>query len=425
MEPAGHISAGNMLASPAVNSGEAVVLRAHLALGNVSIARQQLGIMLGLGVERVICIAQKLDTHIIELQHFAEDAGAKFHVVTGPRGLLGLVTATDELLALADGLLAWPKMAAGLLDRAGVLVQPVEEGLAAGFERMDGQYASAGALRIPGRLVERLAELPSDSDAFSSLQRIALQAGIAQRMIQDNSASNGSWNLVRHDDDAHAAETQWIRLHSDVVGARNCSTNIAQWAVRHVGPALLHAGSGNVIVASSGLLLALLALIMGWFGWVGAGLGFTGIAAILFISAHLLGRVERELQQLPSYYPWRAAICGWLIDGVILVLVVWNGPVNGGQNYLEIVFPPLILLGLSRILPMIGSRNRASSQSEQPNYWRFWVTDRSLVVLVLMVASWAGVLSQAVVALALLYLIMGLLGGDDHGVIPPDQRKLP
>ena len=43
---------------------------------------------------------------IAALQHEAERAGARFQLIPGPRGLLGQVTANDEVIALADGLFA-------------------------------------------------------------------------------------------------------------------------------------------------------------------------------------------------------------------------------------------------------------------------------------------------------------------------------
>ncbi len=410
---------------PAIGQ-DAAGLRAHLTLGNVTIARHQLGIMLALGVERVICIAQKLDVDTLRLQHFAEAAGVKFHVVTGPRGLLGLITATDELLALADRVLAWPKIAADILDRAGVVVQGVDEGIAAGFERLDAQYAAGGALRIPGRLVERLAELPHDSDTFSALQRIALQAGINIRELPAQTSNKGCWNLVRHDDDAHAIETHWIRLHSEVRGARNLATRIAQWAVRRIGPALLHAGSGNLIVANAGVVLALLALISGWFGWVSLGLILTAIAAILFISAHFLGQVESEMQQLPPQRAWRASLYGWLVDLVFFALLLWNGTKISGENLgtetlLNQMFAPLVLLGLLRILPRLQPRSQDASDTTNHLNWRIWLQDRSILAAVLLGASLSGILTPMVLIFALVLIALGAFGGtlgsDNHGVI--------
>lgn len=158
--------------------------RGALRVGGVSVALEQLVLVLSMGCERIFCLANRMTPEIAALQHEAERAGARFQLIPGPHGLLGQVTAMDEVIALADGLFASVSDAVALLEPgAAVLVQPAETGVEAGFERIDPTQASGGALRIPGRLVERLADLPHDCDAFSALLRIALQAGVAQRPL--------------------------------------------------------------------------------------------------------------------------------------------------------------------------------------------------------------------------------------------------
>ena len=195
---------------PAAESGAGP--RAFLRIGGLTVARQQLALALALQCERIVCIAPALSNPIVELQHLAEAGGCQFHVIPGARPLVGLVTATDELIVLADGLFASTAEACDLLsDGQSVLVQPVEQGIAAGFERIDLNHAAAGAMRLPGRLVERLGDLPSDCDAVSSLQRIALQAGVRQRAIPVQGQDGLFWSLVRSDAEAHAIEPQWVR----------------------------------------------------------------------------------------------------------------------------------------------------------------------------------------------------------------------
>ena len=136
-----------------------IASRAALRVGGMSLARHQLGLVLALGAERVVCITPVFDAAMIALQHEAEAGGARFHVVSGARGLVGLISAADEVIAIADGLLPWPSLAIMLVEAGqSVLVQPIEAGLNAGFERLDINHASAGAIRVPGNLVERLAE---------------------------------------------------------------------------------------------------------------------------------------------------------------------------------------------------------------------------------------------------------------------------
>ncbi|MFD1959660.1 hypothetical protein ACFSHP_12440 [Novosphingobium panipatense] len=150
-----------------------------------SVAQHQLGTVIALGCQRVICMARGMSPELAALQHDAEDAGLQFAVVTAANQLSGLVTAADELVVISEGLFADAAQTVSLLEGHApvVLVQPVEGALAAGFERIDINRATAGVMRAPGSLVERLHELPIDVDAVSALTRIALQSGTTMREV--------------------------------------------------------------------------------------------------------------------------------------------------------------------------------------------------------------------------------------------------
>jgi hypothetical protein len=174
--------------------------RGLLRLGGRSLVQHQLGLVLALGCERVICLAEGLPGELITLQHAAERGGASFHVAADGRAAARLVKPDDELLVIADGLVTSASVVNGLLGtRAGVVVQPVEGGVAAGYERIDLNHAGAGVLRIPGRLAAGLAELPGDWNPISALLRIAVQAGQRQVMLRQALIDGGRWALVRSD----------------------------------------------------------------------------------------------------------------------------------------------------------------------------------------------------------------------------------
>src|SRR5262245_17177322 len=160
------------------------VSRAFLQVAGTTVAWHQMSLALTLECRKILCLARALTTELIALQHAVEAAGAQFVVVTTPRQIVGQITAAEDVLVFADGLLASPQSLASLIDSGpAVLVQPIETGLARGFERIDINHAAAGVMRIPGHLVERLADLPGDCDVASSLTRVALQAGVGQIMV--------------------------------------------------------------------------------------------------------------------------------------------------------------------------------------------------------------------------------------------------
>ncbi len=373
--------------------------RGALRVGGHTLARHQLALALALGAERVICLAHEgSGGDLIALHHATESAGVLFHRVTGLHGLLALISAQDDVLVLGDGLLAWPDMAVSLLASPGVLVQPVEMGLTAGFERLDFNHASASAMRIPGRLFEALGQMPADIDIFSTLQRLALQWGVPRRELTGDAVQNGRWSLVRNEAEAQAVEPRWIALHA--ASDRNSAPSawIAGWGVRSFGPALLHAGSSGTVVAMAAGVLIALALVAGWFAHAALGLGLCVLAAVLFETASLFGRFERRslLLPRPSFAP--TVIYGWLLDGALFLLLALQGH-GAGESIIGRIFPPLMLLGLLRLVPQVLGDRRLSA----------WLSDRAVLGVVLGVAAMGGLLGLAVAAMAVGLLVTGLV----------------
>lgn len=373
--------------------------RAFLRVGGSTIARHQLTLALALDCQRVICIARDLSPDLIALQHAAEDAGVQFNVVPGARALLPLVTGNDELLVLTEGLLVEPRAALALLEGSHrVLVQPIETGLAAGFERLDINHAAAGAMRVPGRLVERLAELPGDCDVPSALTRIALQAGVPTVAVPAAMREGARWRLIRGEHEAHASEAGWIRLHMGDESAATPGRLLARFGVRSLGPALLHAGSGSRIAASATIAVMLMALGAGWLRFGTAGILLCGLAWVLLLATSKLARVERDSLDPRPMTVLRKQAVGWLIDAELILVIMWNSPARSGETLAEQAFAPVMLLCLVRLLPRALDR-----------HWTGWVRDRLVLAMVLALAGTLGALGGATQLLAVLLALAGIL----------------
>lgn len=373
--------------------------RAFLRVGGANLARHQLGVALALECQRVICVAREIAPELIALQHEAERAGVRLHVIPGPRALAGLVTANDELIAFTEGLLAAPQEAIALLDAGhGVLVQPIESGLAAGFERIDLNHAAAGAMRIPGRLVERLADLPPDCDVPSALTRIALQAGVAMQQVPAAARQGVRWKLVRDEVEAHAIEDDWIRLHMGEAALPTPGILLSRLGVLTLGPSLLHAGSGARLVAAGALVVMLLALGAGWFGYAAVALVLCAMGWTIRRAAGLLERVEHDSLNLRQSAISSEQMLGWLLDIEMIAVVVWSAPLLAWESPVARVFPPFMLLCLVRLLPRVLLRG-----------WIVWLEDRALLALLLALAAALKLLIPAVELLAAGLVTAGLL----------------
>ena len=350
----------------------------------------------------MICVAREVSPEIIALQHEAESAGVRLHVIPSARALAALVTANDELIVFTEGLLAAPQDAIALLDAGhGVLVQPIESGLAAGFERIDINHAAAGALRVPGRLVEGLAELPADVDIPSALTRIALQAGITMIAVPAAAREGVRWKLVHNEVEAHTIESAWIRLHIDEDALPTPGILLARLSVLAFGPALLHAGSGWNLVAAGALAVMLIALGAGWFGYAAAALVLCAVAWTIRRTAGLLERIEHDSLSLRKSAVSIDEILGLLLDLELIALVIWGASGPASEPLLTRAFPPFMLVCLVRLLPSVLLRG-----------WIAWLQDRALLALLLAIAAAIGVLTPAVqITTALLAFAAVLLAG--------------
>lgn len=368
--------------------------RATLGIAGASVARQQVALALALGCERILVLAAPGLPGIDALEQAAVRGGAKLSLVSGAHGVVAGVTAADEVIVLADGLFASTGEAAQMLGGgAVVLTQPIEQGLAAGFERIDLNNAAAGAMRIPGRLVERLAELPADCDVTSALQRIALQAGVPQHPIPTPGSNGLFWTLVRSEDEAHALEPQWIRQRTRSEVMKGPGHALALAGVRRFGAALLHGGGAW----SVGLGAAALLLMAAGAGGLGAPrIGFV-CAALAWLAQQafaLLGRVESDR---PSDDGWLAEGSAIVLDIVLVALMVWALPVLVGVPLWQRLFAPVMLIGLLRLARVIV-----------PTRWTGWLIDRALLAVVLLIADVSGNLAPAIALLALLLVVLGL-----------------
>lgn len=377
-------------AAEGVPEGAPAVARGFLKIGPGTVARHQLTLALSLEAQLIVCIARGLTPELIELQHAAEAAGARFQVVPGARALAGLVTAADDVYVIADGLLAPPQTARALVEGGpAVLVQPVESGTAAGFERLDVNHAAAGFMRIPGRLVERLNELPPDCDVASALSRIALQSGIARQELPQELREGSDWALVRSEAEAHHAETAWIARHMASDGVLTAGTLLGRLGIKAAGPALLHAGSGGNALAVGAFATVLLALGAGWAGYTATALAFCALAWLIRHMSGLLLRVERESLGRPPERWSREAAFGWVLDAILIAILAWSPQNQVWAGPVERLFAPVMLICMLRVLPRVFERG-----------WVAWARDRAVWAALLAIASASGELFLAVHALA-------------------------
>ena len=371
--------------------------RAFLRLGGATLAHHQLILALAAGCERIACIARALTPEMIALQHEAERAGARFHMISGARALSGLVTANDELLVVGEGLVAAvPDALEAIGGTPVILVLPAETAVPQGFERIDLNQAAAGLMLLPGRLVERLNDLPADAEPASALLRIGLQAGIAQRGIAETTISAGHWLLVRNEEAAHSAELDWMQRHTLGRG-KTPGLGLATLIVRRFGAALLHGGSGGKTLTLASYVLMAIAAGAGWFGWNATALGLCAPAWLLHRTGCIIERIQSEALGrrtgiLAAEYPFT-----WIFDAVIGFLLLFGTPYIPGEAMWQRAFAPFMLFGLLGLFTRV-----------LPGRWTPWLADRMLLAILLCGLALASLLAPGVPALAGALLLGGV-----------------
>ncbi len=361
-------------------SGEPQGLRGYLTIGGRSLARHQLGLALALGCTRIVVVTEALTGEVVALQHASEAGGARFHVITSAHALLPLVNADDDLIVLGDGLAALPAIALDhLRDGVAVLALPVEAGMAAGFERIDINHAYAGAMRLPGRLVAGLGELPSEWNALAALLRLAVQGRVPLRVLPAAVLDDGRWKVVHSETEAQAFEPVWLRLHTASTHVRSPGEWMAARTVHLAGPALLHAGTRPWVVALGGLVALLLGTGAGWFGWRTPGFGLLALAWLLARVAGLMVQIERRsLLETGKVAPTGV----WFelaIDGAFVMIAAWRSdiPQISGVPFGIAWFTPLVMMLLLHFLPRVVPTGAMT----------WWLRDRLVLGLLLAVIS--------------------------------------
>jgi hypothetical protein len=380
-----------LISTMAPPGGGDVLLR---PLAGRSVARRQVDLALALGCERVACLADAPSSQVVAMQHAAEHAGAQFNALTNTRGLAGLVHAADELLVLAPGVLPQADLLTHALgDRPSVLVLPADEAVPAGFERIDREFAWAGVLLTRGAAVERLNELPPDSDPISSLLRIALQSGTRVVALPADTMSDGKLLQAGDVQALERAENTWLAASGELPSWRTPGAAFVARLARRTAARALRGGRAVLVTDIFGGVAAAGAAALGCIERPAFALGSLVLAAGAFALGRTWRRIERGPPKGVRRTRWWERGETLALDAAFVAVAVFAAPLEASSA----AFAALALVLAMRI-----------AATEPSASWARAASDRIVLFALLAGAASLGYLIPAIQVLALTALAMVL-----------------
>ncbi|WP_131452394.1 hypothetical protein [Aurantiacibacter arachoides] len=357
-----------------------------------TVAERQLLFAKACGCEGVIAFGGGVSSAAVALRHAAEREGMRFQVISSAHALPGAIADGDSLLVMQPGMLPESRQALDLLRAEGdrMLVVSAGPGTTAGFERIDLDRASAGAMTVPGKWLGRLISLPEDAAPHAALLRIALQMRLPEARLDDAMLDDGQWLVVHDAAAAERREATWLRSH---VGA-SPPTSPSRWlAERVVGRA------GGWLMDrpfTRPALLALSALLLG--GSVAAAWSDLPVPAFA-LAALAVPAIESflALSRLAVAPFGRIGRLPWLRRLVDIVLLVIGVLAIDGLWY-RTVFPPL----------MLAAGLLALDRDDAPTYARP-LRDRAVIAGLVALVSTVAPPEAAIMLAATLVLVARLL----------------
>lgn len=378
-----------LISTMAAPGGEGETLR---PLAGRSVAQRQVDLALALGCERIACLADAPSPQVVAMQHTAERAGAQFNALTNTRGLAGLVHAADELLVLAQGVLPQAGLLAQAIgDRPSVLVLPADEAVPAGFERIDREFAWAGVLLARGAAVERLNELPPDSDPISSLLRIALQSGTRVVALPADAMSDGKLMLAGTPEALARAEDKWLAATDNQPGWRTPGAALMSRIARRTAARALRGGRAVLAARGVGAAATIAAAALGWTQRPAFAFAALAVAAGAFLVGATWSRIERGPAGKPSR--WSVAVPELVLDAALAVIAIGSTPVRPS----DAAFAAVMLIFTARL-----------AAAEPRTSWARAGSDRLALYAALAAGAAFGYLIPAVQLLAIAGLLLVL-----------------
>lgn len=377
-------------------------LRAELMLGGRSVLAWQINLARDLGCERIICHCDAPGELVLALQQQVEETGGEFHAIRSNLQLASIMRADDELVMLLDGLLADREVAMAFTGpnaslRKGIATIPANHTLAADqsedFERIDRDRRWAGFAVMHAGQVQKLADLPPDSDAMSLLLRLGLQARVECRDLSDEALEGDRWMLAVAADNLAGREHALITLSAATPAWTGPGSAIGAAFVRRIAPRWLDVGAE--VSAGAAALLMITGLALAAFGLGAAGLGAAAAGAFAGAISNAWSGMRGRLWSSSGKSRMASALTLGVDAATAVILVLIYGL---AADPIAQIALPCFALGVSHYAGRVAGKNAAA-------FWR----DRSLHFVFFATGAATGFLGETVAIFGLAAMVQLLL----------------
>lgn len=336
----------------------------EILIGEVRVLQRQIAQCIALGCTKILCVMDEDHPQYEDLSHAAPSADIPISPVS-PAHLVTAITAQDDVVVMGEGVVAdYAHLRNFAQHTHAIAAFSAEWAIDLGYERIDKDHAFAGLMVIAGRLVAKLADLPSDFDRVSSLLRLALQERAALTLWDRAVFLQSGWARIAQ---AADAQTWFVRARDIAFPMQGRAASLASLRSevlrRAVGEgrslsqriAIAHAlGLGAMILA------ALLGVVMA------PALGCLGLAmAGIFLDAREeLAKFKRDSNLHRNKTKLYELVYKYVIDVLLLCIMLMHIYMSYKNQYSLIAEYVITFLCYISMWQLILLKNNRSFQYE-------------------------------------------------------------
>lgn len=399
------IDTAALLSAATALHGQDTDIPALLDIGGEPVIAHQIRVLRHFGINRFFIEVDQVPGALLAISDKIRASGVTIEFVRSPQELAQKLPANAMLFAMAEGVVADPKLLTEIMGNTMPFIATVDgRDENSHFERMDLNTRWAGLARFNRSTIASVANLPEGWSIASSLLRQAMQQGTMQQALKQVQLQDRKLCLVAAPADADEMTAKLLSARAEKVGGAvelNIFGSLAKW----LAPAIWRNEWAKKAVPVLSALTAAGSVALAWTG-MDALSAITALFSIFGVSVltTMSGREEGGILRLVT------GPVVWTLLAGALGAALWELPATGFVD----LFPAIMLVGL-----IIHARRLAL-----PNWARSILASPALAALVVLLFAIFDQSAFGVRCLAVIYLITLIVARLKHKGVAADKTDL-